>query len=49
MAPATVVAFASRLHKFPLGLFFASFFQNLRDALDNMFDAKVPHLWGKVR
>jgi hypothetical protein len=23
-------------------------FQNLRDALDNMFDAKVPNLWRKV-
>jgi len=23
-------------------------FQNLRDALDSMFDAKVPNLWRKV-
>lgn len=22
--------------------------QNLRDALDNIYDAKVPRIWGKV-
>jgi len=24
------------------------YLQNLRDALDNMFDAKVPNLWRKI-
>lgn len=29
-------------------LFIFSFAQNLRDALDNMYDARVPNLWKKL-